>query len=270
MDQESFDRFVKEVIVQSNCKKFISEDIICELIDYFQGYEKESYLETISAPLDLALKFYEQYDIEYYNMIKEGITNKLIVISNEKGSSETTIKTCKTKIYLSKNDKDVFLLVHEFAHFIDRSSSPTIIPDEHNNFGEIFSFYFEKLFESWLDKSKYKKLILTRRNNRMYFEQEMLKAVKYELYYENLYKKNGFIDIRDIDDDKVKFINQYGFWVNYLLRYPIANIFSDYIIKNDLLKLNPNFCECCLNINIDDALKSFKDAKKLVLKEDKL
>lgn len=64
MDQESFDRFVKEVIVQSNCKKFISEDIICELIDYFQGYEKESYLETISAPLDLALKFYEQYDIE--------------------------------------------------------------------------------------------------------------------------------------------------------------------------------------------------------------
>ena len=46
MDQESFDRFVKEVIVQSNCKKFISEDIICELVDYFQGYEKESYLKN--------------------------------------------------------------------------------------------------------------------------------------------------------------------------------------------------------------------------------
>lgn len=72
---------------------------------------------------------------------------------------------------------------------IDKNSNPSIVPNEYWFLSETFAFYIEKELEKWLEKEKYKDLISTRKNNRMYFESKMLQAIENELYYENLFKK---------------------------------------------------------------------------------
>ena len=65
-----------------------------------------------------------------------------------------------------------------------------IVPDEYCFLSETFAFYVEKKLENWLISDKYNKLIYTIINNRKYFEKRMLIAIKYELYYEDLFSKH--------------------------------------------------------------------------------
>ena len=48
----------------------------------------------------------------------------------------------------------MYMLVHEFAHYIDRSLTPNIIPDKYNFLCETFSFYMERQLENYLLKQK--------------------------------------------------------------------------------------------------------------------
>lgn len=118
----------------------------------------------------------------------------------------------------------------------------------------------EKRFEKWLDGDNYKELIYTRINNRRYFEKRMLRAIKYELYYEELFNKNGNICDSDIDLKEMKYINRFDVSsniVNYLLRYPLANILSDYLTNNFLLQNDSELVKTCLNINLYNVLESY-------------
>ena len=122
-------------------------------------------------------------------MILEGFKNKRIIFQN-KENSFTDTQNNKAYIKLQGNDGDVFILVHELAHYIDRNSNPHIVPDEYWFLSETFAFYVEKKLENWLISDKYNKLIYTIINNRKYFEKRMLIAIKYELYYEDLFSKH--------------------------------------------------------------------------------
>ena len=106
------------------------------------------------------------------------------------------------------NDSDVFLLVHELAHFIDRNSTPLIVSNDYWFLAETFAFCMERKLEKWLDNEKYKPLILAREYNRIYFENKMLKAVENELYYEKIYQENGIIEEKYIDIQKIKSIKR--------------------------------------------------------------
>ena len=119
--------------------------------------------------------------------------------------------------------------------------------------------------EIWLKNKKYKDLISTRTNNRMYFESKMLKAIENELYYESLYRQKGTIEERDIDIKKIKSIMQYDVSsniVNYLLQYPLANILSDCLINNHLLSNDNELAEKCVNMDLYKILENYLPNKK--------
>lgn len=192
-------------------------------------------------------------------MILEGFKNKRIIFQNRE-KSFTDTQNNKAYIKLQGNDGDVFILVHELAHYIDRNSNPHIVPDEYWFLSETFAFYVEKKLENWLISDKYNKLIYTIINNRKYFEKRMLIAIKYELYYEDLFNKNGNIFDSDIDLKKIKYIKRFDVSsniVNNLLEYPLANILSNYLINNSLLQNDNELVKTCLNTNLYEVLKDY-------------
>lgn len=189
-------------------------------------------------------------------MILEGFKNKRIIFQN-KENSFTDTQNNKAYIKLQGNDGDVFILVHELAHYIDRNSNPHIVPDEYWFLSETFAFYVEKKLENWLISDKYNKLIYTIINNRKYFEKRMLIAIKYELYYEDLFNKNGNIFDSDIDLKKIEYIKRFNVSsniVNNLLEYPLAYILSNYLINNSLLQNDNELVKTCLNTNLYEIL----------------
>lgn len=206
-------------------------------------------------------------------MILGAINNDRIIINDENEKSFVNTESNRAFIKLFGNDSDLFILVHEFAHYIDRNLSPTIIPNEYNFLCEVFSLYMEKQLELWLNDKKYDNLIEIRNNNRMYFESIMLNAIEYELFCEKLYKESGQINISDLDKSRIKVIMSYDYdlsdgLVNYLLRYPLANILSDYLISNQALNNDNDICEKCLNTNLYEILENYK-IMKIQLKQNK-
>ena len=262
MDRKEIKKFIELVKVESTYKKFLKKDIIYQLIENFDGiYDKQNYTKEIENPLELVIMFYKNYNLDYYNKIEAGINSGLIIINSYNKKSYTETKDNKTYIKLYGNDSDVFLLVHELAHFIDRNSTPLIVSNDYWFLAETFAFCMERKLEKWLDNEKYKPLILAREYNRIYFENKMLKAVENELYYEKIYQENGIIEEKYIDIQKIKSIKRQDVSfniVNYLLQYPVANILSNYLINNNLVHSDESFVETCLNIDLYDALNLYK------------
>lgn len=262
MKEELVKSFVERVKFESTLHKVLKEDIIYNVIDFFKNdYDKKQYPKNIENPLEIVLQFYKYYNKQYYDMILDAINSNKIIISDNIKKPVVSTKNNKAFIKLTGNDSDLFMLVHEFAHFIDINCKPTIIPYEYNFLGEVFSFYMEKQLETWLNDKEYNELIKARRNNRMYFESIMLNAIEYELSLENLYKETGQIDIYSLDDTKIKSIMRYNYdlnigLVNYLLRYPLANILSEYLmLNNKIVKNDHDIYKVCLNTSLYEILK---------------
>lgn len=268
--KEKIYMFIEKVKTESNDKKFLEMDLINEMISFFNGnFEKKDYSIKIKNPLDVALQFYKDYNEEYYKIIVDGIREQKIII--DKNISKPYVDTKKNEAYikLNGNDGDMFILVHEFAHYIDRNSNPRIIPDEFYFLAEVFSFYIEKQLEQWLDVNNYGNLISIKRNNRMFYESKMLKVIKNQLYYENLYKEKGSISESDISTMEMKEIMQYDSSgvsiVNYLLMYPLANILSQYLVDMNLVKCDFELCKICLDFNIYEVLASYSFRKSKLM-----
>lgn len=95
----------------------------------------------------------------------------------------------------------------------------------------------------------------------------MVIAIKHELYYEELFTKRGNICDSDINLKEMKYIKHFNVSsniVNYLLRYPLANILSDYLTNNFLLQNDSELVKTCLNINLYNVLENYlQKVKKL-------
>lgn len=270
MKEQQIKRFIEQVKSELIYKKILKSDIIYQLINIFNTasvtLEKQNYSSEIEKPLEMALEFYKEYNMEYYNTIIENIQNRRIIINKNIGKSFTDTKNNTTNISLCGNDGDLFNIVHELAHFIDRNSKPPIIPDEYWFLSETFAFYIEKRLENWLLNKDYKDLIYTRRNNRIFFENKMLEAIENELYYENLYRQKGIIVESDIDIKKIKSIIKYDVpynIVNYLLQYPLANILSNCLIDNYIIQDDNQLVEKCINMDLYKILEDYSASTKI-------
>ena len=255
-------KFIEKVQVESSYKKFLKLDIIEQMISIFKGnYQKSAYPNQISNCLELALQFYKNYNYKFYKMIVYGIENKKIIISRKILKPYTDTDKGMAYIRMYENDGDLFLLVHEFAHYIDRNSEPKIISSNLDCLSEVFSFFMEKQLELWLPKDKYDDLIFARRNNRIYSESNMLKAVEYELYYEKLFYKNGKIEEDEMDIEKIRFIMKYANrdLINYLMRYPLANVLSDYLVNIKFNIDKEDLCEKCLQTDLYSVLHGWSN-----------
>ena len=168
MDIELLEKFKKKVEMESTYDKLLSRKAIDTLIDYFDvDVEEIHYSKTIFSPKELALSFYQVYFPEYYEIILDGILTGKILISNSVKQSVTYLDTGEAQIKTFNTDKDVFEIVHEFAHYIDLHLYPHLV-GEYILFSEVVSFYFEKCFEKIYQKY-YLYLIHIRRNNRLFY-----------------------------------------------------------------------------------------------------
>lgn len=257
--------FCERVKLESKFHRFLNDDLIRQFILCFKGQcIKSSYSKKIVNPLEMALLFYKYYNLEYYKMIKDALKNKKIVI-NKVGKSFVDTGTGDAFITLMGDDSDLFILVHEFAHFIDRNLKPLLIPDKYIFLGETYAFYMEKQLELWLklNSNSYDELISSRRNNRIYFESVMLKAIEYQLDCENLYRETGNISDSELIRDKVKLVVRYDYdldvgLINYLIRYPLANVLSDYLVNLDI-ESDYEICRICLDTNLFELVDNFKN-----------
>lgn len=269
MEEKIIKSFICRVKKESCINKFLKEDIIYKLISCFnEKCNKKNYTKLIKDPLNIVLEFYRNYNDKYYQMIIDGIENGKIIINENNIKSFVNMKNNNAFIKLAGNDSDIFMLVHEFAHYIDGNLKPNIIPNQYHFLCEVFSFYIEKKLEIWLDNKMFHELIDTRRNNRIYFETKMLKSIEYELFCEKLYNKTGQIKKEDLDIKKIKSIQCYDYdlntgLINYLLRYPLANILSDYLIYNQMVINDNDIYKVRLNTNLYEIILNYNESKKL-------
>lgn len=136
---------LKKIKAESSYKKIVELKIFDIFFEMFnKKYIKVEYSSVINNTLDMALEFYKHYNIQYYEKIIKAIQNNHIIIGKNLDKSYVDTNDGKTYILLTGNDSDIFILVHEFAHFIDKTSNPHIIPDEYWFLSEVFSFYIEK------------------------------------------------------------------------------------------------------------------------------
>ncbi len=168
---EEFTAFIAQLININICLK---KDFVLELIDKFDiPLKKLNYPNNNLDNLSISLNFYKSFNLEYYNIINQGLDSQDIIIS-DKFNSFVNTSNGKAYIKLTGNDEDVIMLVHEFAHYIDRMLNPHIIPDKYWFLGETFAFYIERELEKKLGQ-KYEYLFEIRKNNRLYIEKNCCK-----------------------------------------------------------------------------------------------
>lgn len=256
---EEFTTFIAQLININICLK---KDFVLELIDEFDvPIKKLNYPNSNLDNLSISLNFYKNFNLDYYNIINQGIDSKDIIISDEFNSHVNT-KNGKTHIKLNGNDGDIIVITHELAHYIDRISNPHIVPDKYWFLGETFAFYIERELEKKLGQ-KYAYLFDIRKNNRLYMEKNLLQITKIALHYENKYLKIGKLRLTEKDSKNIKRIINVGEdnLINFCLSYPIANITSLYLINFCPNITGKDFCELCLSYDIE---KFFRDNYHLI------
>lgn len=262
---EEFTAFIAQLININICLK---KDFVLELIDKFDiPIKKLNYPNNNLDNLSISLNFYKNFNLEYYNIINQGLNSQDIIISDEFNSFVNT-NNDKAYIKLTGNDEDVIILVHEFAHYIDRVLNPHIVPDKYWFLGETFAFYIERELEKKLGQ-KYEYLFEIRKNNRLYTEKNLLQIIKLALYYENEYLKTGKLELKEEDSKNIKRIMNIGHdnLVNFCLSYPIANITSLYLINFCSNITREEFCKLCLSYDIK---KFFRDNRHLIGLDNKI
>lgn len=268
MEDKNVEEFLKMLKKESIFHYYLEKEVIDRFLIAFNGdYVQMIYSNQIDSPLDMALEFYKDYNRDYYHMILKGIKEEKIVVSRDLKKSFVDTRTGSAFIKLENNDGDIFNLVHEFAHFIDRNTTPSIIPDKYYFLSETFSFFIEKKLEIWLGNYEHKDLISTRKNNRMFFESKMMRTVSYVMDCISLYQQVGIIEPDSLDINKIDTIISYDYdpnvgIVNTLLQYPLANVLSSHLIDENLIQGEQDFCEVCFNTDLYKALE-IKNLKKI-------
>lgn len=229
------DRFKTKVREESKYSKWLDHETIQMLDDYFLYCTfKKKYDRSDNDALDIALSFFYQYFKEYYGIISKGLSNGKIMISEYAPGNYTLPDERFSYVKLAGLESDMYIIIHELAHYIDVSLHPRIIREKKWVYAETVPFFVERTFES-KEYQMYYRVINTRKTNRNHSTYDMLQAIKLMLKYEDHYRCFGNID--DIlDEGEVKRIMSLRTpnLVNSFLKYPIAILYSAYMLENNI------------------------------------
>ncbi len=264
IEKKLIDNFYKILESESKYKKVLSLEQINKLSEIIgKSHKLVKYSKSIKNPLELVLNFYKEIFPELYPLIIEGINTKRIIFNNSKPVSYTSTIDGKCYIHFDKTDADLFMIAHEFGHYIAINSNPQIIQAENINFGEVLSIYMEKRLETYLiNKYNLTDLVNTIRRNRLYFDENMLKIAKLEYIYENKYISGNLV-LCDLDLNSILKITRFKSdnIINNFLAFPLGNIISMYLIDNNI-KIDNNLIDVLLNINIDELINKYANSFK--------
>lgn len=223
---------MKRIINESKAPKKITIEeaqLLSKKMEYKS--KKRKFNNTIDNPLELVLDFYKSYNVKYYEMILEGLQSGKIIIYNGRGPSQMFDEYCY--VFFNGDDGDAFIAVHEFAHYIDVKLG--LIQSSHNYLGEVFSYYMEKKLEEYMI-SDFEDAVEIRRNRRMCTCSKFARSIKYLYELEEEYNDLGIVDYSKLQNKEAssfEYYNTNGDTINHLARYPLAEIYSEYLIRNN-------------------------------------
>ena len=264
IEQKLIDKYYKLLENESKIKKYLTLDQInrfSEIIGTKHKFIKHSY--KIKNPVELVLEFYKEKYPTYYQLIIDGINDNRIVFNIKEDTSYTNSIDGKCYIHFEKTDADIFMVAHEFGHYIDLNSNQTIFNIESYNYGEILSIYMEKQLSNYLiEKYGLNELVNIRRKNRLHFDENILKIARLEYKYENIYL-SGKLLLTDLDVDNIlKITRMYSKnIINHLIAYPLGNIYSEYLLDNGT-EIDNNLQSIIESLDIDYLLVKYTDKFK--------
>lgn len=259
LKQETIELFKEKVKRESGYTKYLKEETLSELLKCFNTpVETKLYLSLKENPLELVLDFFKHYNVYYYDMILLGIREHKIIIGED--VEQSVSDHYFTLIELLGNTSDFFRLAHELAHYVDRNPKPEFTRGRYVYMCEVFSYFIEKQLEMFLLEKGMSKTVYNRRYNRIAMVTYLSKIIRDMLDYEETYRKTGTIDVSD--KEKISDIMQYNKRevVNSLLRYPLGEVCSEYLIRNNI-EYNQNTTEFLRNQNFEDFLSLARKRK---------
>ena len=257
--------YYKRLANESRIKKFLSQEQVEKLSSMVTivPYNRLKYSSDIKNPLEIVLNFYRKEFPSFYTLIDKGIKNGHINLEGEGSYVSTSNGSCHIK--LNFNDADVFMIAHEFGHYIALNSNPPIIDKYYFKYAEVLSIYMEKRLKRYLiSKHGFTSLVNTREYNRLYFESRMISVAVSEYKYEQLYKE-GKLALTDRDVNNILKILRIAKSnsLNIALTYPLGNIISEYLIDHNIT-IDGNLINVLASLNIDELLNTYQDIFKKI------
>ena len=257
--------YYKRLENESRIKKFLSQEQVEKLSSMVTivPHNRLKYSSDIKNPLEMVLNFYRKEFPSFYTLIDKGIKNGHINLEGVGSYVSTSNGSCHIK--LNFNDADVFMIAHEFGHYIALNSNPPIIDKYYFKYAEVLSIYMEKRLKRYLiSKYGFTSLVNTREYNRLYFESRMISVAVSEYKYEQLYKE-GKLELTDSDVNNILKILRIAKSnsLNFALTYPLGNIISEYLIDHNIT-IDGNLINVLASLNIDELLNTYQDIFKKI------
>lgn len=256
---------LKTILEKDTSVEQISEESIQKMIKLFDvkaimfKYEK-----TISDPLRTALEFYKEYDKEFYEIISEGILNDRILIGDFVKRSYVSVDKKLCFIKTEGNDHDVYVMIHEMAHYVNAMLNQKFIDRNNSIYTEVFSYYMERQLDKFLIARGYYEVVFARYQNRTYSTCETAKSLKNFLTLKRIYETNklGLLLEQDRIEKVLRCDRNYP--AQYYLRYLVGTIFSRRLAMEESDK---PFIERIKALDLDEEIARFsKENVTLILK----
>lgn len=224
-----------------------------------QKFNKQSFDKTIRIIRNILLSINKNYLIILNKMLKEENENKPIIYiynSNEEINESLTFKN-QIHFYKEDNIKDVYILLHEFTHFILNSKHILL-----NNNKEILPILMEFIISNKLNDTTY---IFDRLNDTIFNSKSLL--IKNEIINNNFDLNDKIIEF-NINDKELKMIEEdllynknldYNDEISYIKGFIYAYYYSNDI--NNYKRLINNFK--LDNINTNEVINDIRQLNKV-------
>ena len=247
---------LKTILENDTSVEQVSEESVQKLIELFDvNAIKFKYENTLPDPLRVALEFYKAYDEQFYEIISLGILNDRILIGDFVKRSHVNVDKKMCYIKTEGNDHDVYVMVHEMAHYVNAILGQKFIDRNNVIYTEVFSYYMERQLDKFLLEKGYHQLVFTRYQNRTHSTCETARSLKNFLDLKRIYETNKFGLLFEKDRITKLLRCDRNYPAQFYLRYLIGTIYSRRLA---LEESDRPFISRINSLNLDDEISKFR------------
>ena len=199
--------------------------------------------------------FYKAYDEQFYEIISFGILNDRILIGDFVKRSHVNVDKKMCYIKTEGNDHDVYVMVHEMAHYVNAILGQKFIDRNNVIYTEVFSYYMERQLDKFLLEKGYHQLVFTRYQNRTHSTCETARSLKNFLDLKRIYETNKFALLFEKDRITKLLRCDRNYPAQFYLRYLIGTIYSRRLA---LEESDRPFISRINSLNLDDEISKFR------------
>lgn len=256
---------LKNILEKDTNISQISEENILKLINLFDiKAVRFRYEHKLSDPLDIALKFYKSFNRKFYDIIAQGILQDRVLIGPFCKKSYVNAKTKLCFIKPVGTDEDVYIMVHEMAHYVNVMLDDAFVDRSNVIYTEVFSYYIERLFDRYLIENGYLDLAIIRHQNRIESTCNIARNLKDFLELKKLYEKNVLGLLKEQEKIQRILRCKKDYPAQFYLRYLVGNLYSKTLVEEES---EEPFLERIRKLDIDEEISKFRTQNlTLVLK----